>query len=202
VELLLVRHASHGDADRVLTGRIEGRGLTEAGRAEAARLARALAGCGIGRVLSSPRARARETAAMVAAALGNVAVETADEIDEIDFGRWAGQSFAALEDDPDWRRWNAARGLWQTPAGDTMLAVQNRARTLIRRLRAEGTPSDRIVLVTHADVIRAIVCDQIGLAIDLGARLDVSRASVTTLFTDGEFAMLTGLNCKGGMRWD
>ena len=197
--LLLVRHASHGDADRVLTGRLAGRPLTEAGRAEAARLGRHLAKREVARLISSPQERAVETAAAIAAGRG-IAVETEAAIDEIDFGRWAGCEFAALERDPAWRRWNAARGLVDTPAGDTMLAVQCRARTLIRRLLVAHA-TDSVVLVTHADVIRAIVCDQIGLAIEMWARLEISRASVTTLFVDDDVAMLTGLNEKGDEEW-
>ncbi len=200
MRLLLVRHASHGDADGVLTGRLPGRHLTEAGRMEAERLARGLARLPVERVLSSPRERAAETAAAIAAGR-ELAVDTDAALDEVDFGRWAGRSFAELDHDPDWRRWNAARGTAATPTGDTMAAVGERTRALIGRLGAAHGSGD-IVMVTHAELIRATVCDHLGLATEMWARLDIARASVTTLRVDGGTPTLIGLNWKGDAQWD
>ena len=194
-----MRHASHGDADRVLTGRMAGRSLTTQGQAEAERLGRGLAPRPLRRVLSSPQARAHETAVAIVAGRP-VAVETEAALDEIDFGHWAGRSFADLADDPDWRRWNAARGTAATPAGETMAAVAERTRSLIGRL-APAHNTDTVAMVTHAEVIRAIVCDCLGLAVDMWARLDVARAAVTTVGVGGERAVLTGLNWKGDGAW-
>ena len=66
----LIRHGAHDLLGRVLTGRMPGVALNEAGRAQAAGLAAALAGGGIAAVVSSPLQRARETAAPIAARLG------------------------------------------------------------------------------------------------------------------------------------
>ncbi len=193
--VLLVRHAAHGDVGQILTGRLPGRDLTPAGRAQAERLADRLATTPISRVLASPRARTQQTAAAVAARHG-IAVETEDALDEIDFGSWAGCRFEQLDADPAWRAWNATRGLATTPAGDTMLAVQHRTRALIR-----GLAGERIVLVTHADVIRAIVADHLGLAVDNWARLEISPASVTTLAIGTASATLLGLNEGASPGW-
>ncbi len=194
---MLVRHASHGDVGEVLTGRLPGRDLTPSGQAEAARAADRLAVVPIGRVLSSPRARAQQTADAIAARHG-LAVEIEAALDEIDFGRWAGCRFEALDADPEWRAWNVARGLAATPAGDTMLAVQHRTRALIRALARAG---GRVVLVSHADVIRAIVADHLGLAIDNWARLEISPASVTTLAIGTASATLIGFNEGADSVW-
>ena len=197
--MLIVRHAAHDDVGQVLTGRASGRALTADGAAQAAALAERLAATRVARVLSSPRARAQATALPIAARQA-LTVETDAALDEIDFGAWTGRRFDALDADPAWRAWNATRGLAATPAGDTMLAAQHRTRALVRAL---GRTHDdaRVVLVTHADVIRAIVCDHLGLAVDQWSRLAIAPASVTTLAIGEASATLLGLNEGASPAW-
>lgn len=76
--------------------------LSDEGVGEAKRMAVRLAGQGIDAVHVSPQARAVQTGAIVAAALG-LAVEEVAALDEIDFGGWTGRSFDALGPDPEWR---------------------------------------------------------------------------------------------------
>ncbi len=175
----LVRHAAHGLLGRTLTGRMPGVSLSPEGRAQAERLAARLAGEPIRAVLTSPLERARETAEPIAAALGlEPRVEPA--LNEIDFGEWTGRSFDALEDDPAWRRWNAARGLARPPGGEAMLAVQERMRDLLEGLAARH-PGERVALVSHCDVIRAALLHVLGLGLDRYDRIAVDPASVSTV---------------------
>ena len=67
-----------------------------------------LAGSAVRALYSSPRERARDTAAPIAARLG-VPVEIAPELDEIDFGDWTNRAFAELEELEPWRRFNRFR---------------------------------------------------------------------------------------------
>ena len=189
--LSLIRHASHGLLDRVLAGRSPGVGLSDAGRREADALAAHLAGRGIARLLSSPLERTQETAAALAARVG-CDVELADEINEIDCGDWTGAAFPVLALDPRWHFWNAARAEAGTPNGETMRAVQARAMSLVGRLAAGGTAS--VALVTHADVIKAIVCAVLGLSLDRHDAFTIEPASVTTLLLWGEVGRVVRMN--------
>lgn len=94
-----MRHAHHDRLGRVLCGRMPGVSLSEQGRAQAHVLAARFETLRSARVLASPQARAQETAAPVGDAAG-VPVETAPELDVIDFGDWTGRSFDSLADDP------------------------------------------------------------------------------------------------------
>lgn len=190
--LLLVRHASHGLLGRVLAGRMPGVPLSDAGRAEAARLAGTLAGRGIGRILSSPLERTRETAAAIAARAG-LAVETAEAINEIDCGAWTGADFARLPEDPLWQRWNSERATCAMPDGEGMAAVQGRALGLIRDLAAADR-DETVALVTHSDVVKAVVMGALGLSLDRHDHLTVDPASVTTLHVYGDYMRLVRLN--------
>ena len=197
--LLLVRHASHGLLDRVLAGRLPGVPLSEAGRAEAGRLAGMVADRGVTRLLSSPLDRTRETAAAIAARTG-CAVEVAEEINEIDCGRWTGADFKALPEDPHWHRWNAERATCSMPDGEGMAAVQARAMGLVARLAAEcdAERDASVALVTHSDVIKAVVMAALGLSLDRYDHLAVDPASVTTLHVWGDYARLVRLNEVAG----
>lgn len=196
LRLLLLRHAAHGDVGQRLTGRADGRPLTAEGEAQAAALARRLAGEGLAEVRTSPRLRARQTAEAVARAAGAPLVEE-PLLDEIDFGAWTGAAFADLDGDPDWERWNRARGGARPPGGEAMAEAAARAARLAQGLAA-GRPGEAIALVTHADLIRGLVATVLGMPLDNLLRLEVAPASVTRIDAAPWGMTLTGLNHTGG----
>src|SRR4051812_9694950 len=110
----LVRHAAHDNVGGYLAGRMPGVELGSAGLEQAERAAKRIGQERVFMIFSSPRERTRQTALAISRAC-NVAVETTNELDEVDFGRWSGHDFASLDGDMEWRRWNAARSLGQTP---------------------------------------------------------------------------------------
>ena len=174
-----MRHAAHDRVDRVLCGRMPGVGLGEAGQRQAEALARRFACEGVDAVWTSPLQRARETAEPVAARLG-LAARPCDALCEIDFGAWTGQAFDALRDDPRWRRWNEARGSERPPGGESMTEAQTRAAAEVERARAEH-PDGRVVLVSHGDVIKAVIAGVLGLSLDAHARFEIAPASISAL---------------------
>ncbi len=177
--VFLVRHAAHDRVDRVLCGRMPGVGLGEAGRRQAEALAQHFAAGGVGAVWTSPLQRARETAEPIAARLG-LAARTSDALCEIDFGAWTGRSFDELRDEPRWRRWNEERGSERPPGGESMAEVQARAMEEVERARAEH-PDGQVVLVSHGDVIKAVLAGALGLSLDAHARFEISPGSVSAL---------------------
>ena len=78
----------HGETDWNAHGRAQGRSdipLNGTGRAQAREAAARLAGRGVGRIVASPLARARETASIVAEAL-DLPIEIDVDLQEVDFG--------------------------------------------------------------------------------------------------------------------
>jgi broad specificity phosphatase PhoE len=71
--------------------------------------------------------------------------------------------------------------------------VQVRVARHIERSRALH-PDDRIVLVSHSDVIRAAVLYHIGLPVDSFWRIEISPGSLTTLIVGDWGAKLISLN--------
>ena len=161
---------------------MEGVGLSPAGQEQASRLAAALAQLPIAAVVSSPLQRARETAAPLAERLG-CPVQIEAGLDEIEFGEWTGQTFAALDGKPDWAAWNRCRSIAACPGGETMLAAQARAVEAALRLAAAHRGRE-LVLVSHQDVLKSILAHCLGLSLDLLGRfsLDPAHRCIVVLF--------------------
>lgn len=153
--------------------------LAEAGRVQAERLASRLATEEIAAVYASPIERARETAEPIARALG-LTVETSEALNEIDFGAWTGLAFDELDSDPRWHGWNRERAACCPPGGEPMTAVQDRACREVETWRGRH-PDESVVAVSHADVIKAVVCRVLGLSLDRQGAFEIGPASLTWL---------------------
>lgn len=190
--LILVRHAAHVHLDRVLSGRTPGVMLSEEGYVQARRAAVRLREREPAAVETSPVERAYETGRAIAD-FADVRHYIRDELNEIDFGRWTGRPFAELAGDPAWKIWNQERATARPPGGESMAEAQTRIVTYLETVARERE-GRTVVLVTHADVIRAIVCHVLGLELGAFWRFDVDPASATTLEWHEWGARLVRLN--------
>jgi broad specificity phosphatase PhoE len=190
----LLRHAAHDNLGGYLAGRLPSILLGPEGLAQAQRLAARMQRQSLAAVHASPRERARQTAAAVAAACGVERVIVDPELDEVDFGSaWEGKDFATLERDERWRGWNARRSLARTPGGERMLDVQCRALGLLERLVAQYAGAT-VALVSHSEVIKAVVGHVLGLSIDAWNRFEVEPASISVVVWGDWGAKLLSLN--------
>ena len=166
--------------------------LSETGSAEAARIARRLAERHPTVVQTSPIERAEATALAIANQ-SRVGVERIDALTEIDFGEWTGRAFADLIGDPAWDKWNRERATARPPGGESMAEAQARVVAHLEEM-ARARDGETVVLVSHADVIRAAVCHVLGLALDAFWRFDVDPASMTTVAWEHWGGRLVRLN--------
>lgn len=174
----LVRHGIHDLVGKTLVGRMPGVHLGPEGLAQADRVALALADRGVRTLLSSPMERCRETATPIAARLG-LPVEIDQALTEVDYGEWTGRSIVGLSDEPAWRRWNEQRLERAIPGGETIQAVQARGVGVVERLATDQ--QGPVVLVSHGDVIKAVVLTLLGASLERHDRLAIDPASITTL---------------------
>jgi broad specificity phosphatase PhoE len=189
--LFLARHGTHEVQDRVLAGRHEV-SLSAAGREQARALGERLARERIQLLQTSPRRRTQDTAEAIAAKIQR-RPEVTPAIDEVDMGEWSGRSFAELASDPRWKQWNAARSIARAPDGETMLDVQMRMTRHVDELRRHH-PGSGVVLVTHADVIRATILYYLGLPPDAYWRIEISPGSLTTMVVEDWGAKVLSFN--------
>jgi probable phosphoglycerate mutase len=187
--IVLVRH---GQTDYNREGRWQGSGadvpLNDAGRAEAARVAAALAERFAGRVAAvytSDLERARETAAILAARLG---LEVIDEpaLRELSHGRWEGLTHAEVLE-----RWPDEHAAYQASPYDVRRGGGDSYRDLERRLWpaleaiAERHRGERVVAVSHGGPIRLALStildrpliDRDELGVVNGSWFEIARSS-------------------------
>ncbi|MBY0224747.1 MAG: histidine phosphatase family protein [Hyphomicrobium sp.] len=189
--IFMVRHASHALLDRVLTGRHIDIGLDEKGWREAEALSQTLVPQSITHIHSSPRRRARQTACAVGRRLG-LSIEIVPALDEVDFGHWAGRAFTDLKADPLWVRWNSDRSGVRAPAGECILEVLSRVTDHLSMV-SEFYPGARVVMVTHAEVIRALVLSRAGLPLGAWRAVDVPPASIRRICVHAQDGRLSEL---------
>ena len=188
----LIRHASHDQLGRTLSGWTPGVHLNAAGRLEADWLAGQLAESQVEAVYTSPLECCVETAEAIAAAVP-CALRVRDELGEIRFGEWTGRSFAELESDPLWLQFNAHRSRVRIPGGETMADVQRRVVRQLENLQARHGFGP-VVVVSHGEVLGAAIAYFLGLSLDALARFELAPASISVAAFEPDGPRLHGLN--------
>lgn len=195
--VLLVRHGQTPTTGKVLPGRAPGLHLADAGREQAARVAQRIAELPrVDAVYASPLERARETAAPIAAARGTK-VRIDKGLLECDFGDWTGAELKQLMKLPEWSTVQRAPSTFTFPGGESFTAMQTRIVGAIDRLRA-AHPGGVIVLVSHADPIKAAVAHAMGTHIDLFQRIVIGTCSVSAIAYGTGAPIVLTVNSTGG----
>lgn len=157
-----VRHGEgHANAERVFANRPDHpAALTPTGIAQAETLARSLAGGGITHLYSSPLLRARQTAEVLASALG-LEVAINDGLREYDVGDFEGLPYG---DEHGWRweEYERVDRTWQRGERDARLAggesladIERRFLRFMRTLTDRHAASDRVAIVSHGGLYRS-----------------------------------------------
>ncbi|HMK63971.1 MAG TPA: histidine phosphatase family protein [Acidimicrobiales bacterium] len=178
---LLVRHGTTASTGKVLPGRAPGLHLSDSGRLQAGRAAERIAALGKPptAVYASPLERTVETARPIAKAIGcRVRIERG--LVECDVGQWTGARLSTLRRRAEWRAVINTPSTFRFPGGESFAEMQLRMASTLDRL-AERHAGERIVVVSHADPIKAAVAATAGVPMDLFQRLVVSPCSVTAL---------------------
>jgi broad specificity phosphatase PhoE len=169
-ELWIIRH---GETEWSSAGRHTSRTelpLTEAGERAARELAPRLAGTHFDLVLTSPRERARRTAALA----GFADAEVSEDLVEWDYGEYEGITTAQIrERDPGWTVWTHP-----CPGGEDAEAVASRLDRVVARVREHG---GRVLVFGHGHESRALTCRWLGLPVEDGRLFQLDTATVSVL---------------------
>jgi probable phosphomutase (TIGR03848 family) len=133
-------------------------------------------------VVSSPLERTQETADVMLAHRSDAVVRHVDErLGECRYGDWTGGSLKHLAKEPMWKvvQSHPSAAVFPGPDGESMADMQHRAVTAVRswneRLGADAT----YAVVSHGDVIKAILADAMGMHLDQFQRIVVDPCSVS-----------------------
>jgi probable phosphoglycerate mutase len=169
-ELWLVRHgetawSSEGRHTSTTDVPLEPRG-EEVARSLRPRLAEV----GFGRVLTSPRQRARRTAELA----GFPHAEVCDDLAEWAYGEYEGVTTAEIRETvPGWTIWTHP-----APGGETAAQVTTRLDRLLARVRDVEGP---VLLVAHSHALRALAARWLGLEVSGGRFFKLDTATVSVL---------------------
>ncbi|MER5181386.1 bifunctional RNase H/acid phosphatase [Streptomyces sp. NPDC002896] len=197
----------HGETPLTPEKRFSGSGgsdpaLSDVGRAQAERVAAALAARGtIQAVVSSPLRRCRETADIVATRLGlDVSIE--EGLRETDFGAWEGLTFAEVRDryPDDQNAWLASAKAAPTGGGESFAAVSRRVAATRDKL-ITAYRGRTVLLVTHVTPVKTLVRLALGAPPESLFRMELSAASLSAIayYADGN-ASVRLLNDTGHLR--
>ena len=184
--VLLVRHGLTAMTGPILAGRTPGVDLDERGRAQAARVAGRLAGVALKAIVSSPLERCQQTAQAIADVC-DATVETEPRLVECGYGDWTGQEIKKLVKDPLWKVVQAHPSAVTFPGeeGEAMRDSQVRAVDAVRSWNAKLGPDAIWLACSHADIIKSVVADALGMHLDTFQRIVIDPCSVTVItYTD------------------
>ena len=192
---ILLRHASHDWLGRGLAGRLPEVGLNAQGRIEAQQLVDRFAGFALAAIYASPQPRTQQTAQPLAASRGlSIGIEGA--FDEIDFGAWVGQRFEDLRGTEGWDQWVNRRGSACPPGGEPFAGVPDRALAGLQALR-RAHPDGQVLVVSHGDVIKAVLARCLGMSLDNLERLEIAPASASVVAMGDDWVQVKLVNGRG-----
>jgi broad specificity phosphatase PhoE/ribonuclease HI len=173
----------HGQTEHTPERRYSGRNelpLSLTGRAEAAAAAQRAKGLGVDVVVASPLRRTRETAEIVAAALG-LPVTFDDDLVELDFGDLEGLTF----DEARAKHPLAARRFMTdiavaAPGGESISDVAARVARARRRILAEHA-GKTVLVVSHVTPIKLFLAAGLGVGDEVVHRIFLDAASLCSV---------------------
>lgn len=203
---LLIRHGqSEANVAGVLAGHLDS-ALTEHGADQARRVAAALRDVPVRAIITSPLSRCRATADTVAAAHAAAVLPQVEErLAEVRYGAWTGRSLTDLGGEELWKT------VQSRPSAVTFPADAQHAHEAMSDMSARAWAAwqdwdasiaqehgERAVwaLVSHGDVIKAVLARALGLDLDAFQSIVVDPASVSIIHRQGERTAVSGLNLR------
>jgi probable phosphomutase (TIGR03848 family) len=180
--LLLVRHGrTTANGAGVLAGWTEGVSLDDVGRQQVTDLATRLAAVPLRAVVTSPLQRCLETTDLMLAGRDDVPRHLDERVGEVRYGDWSGEKLSRLAKDPLWKVVQSHPSAMTFPGdgGEAMRDMQVRAVTAVREWNARLGDDAVYAVVSHGDVIKAVLADALGMHLDQFQRLVADPASVS-----------------------
>jgi probable phosphomutase (TIGR03848 family) len=204
--VLLIRHGrTKANANGVLAGWSEGVELDTVGRGQAEALAERLAKVPLSKLVTSPLQRCEQTAQAIAQAhKPKLSVERDDRLAECRYGDWTGRPLKRLAKDPLWQIVQDQPSAVHFPGDDSesLLAVSQRANECVNYWVTVGSAKQRdgapmIALVSHGDVIKAILANALGMHLDMFQRIVIDPCSVSLVRYTSSRPYVIGMNLVG-----
>jgi len=192
--VVLIRHAhSEANAAGILSGRRPNIALSEKGRKQAKELVARLGALKVKEIRISPLQRCVETIDPWLSTKSRIRRIEDHGITEVDYGTWSGRTLRSLSREKLWKiiQENPSRVFF--PEGEGMANMQARAvDAMYAGLSSAGTGA--LVMVSHGDVIKALVASNLGMRLDDFQRIIIDPSSITVFDFSSQTPRLLLLN--------
>lgn len=182
MRVVLVRHAhSEANAAGLLSGRIPNIHLSSKGVEQAESLAQRIGAVKLNHLRISPMERCFETIHPWLKIFGqNIKPIIDEDLNEVDYGLWSGKKLSSLSRKKEWRTIQDFPSRMYFPEGEGIAHMQERAMRSV--LSVSKTKINSIsLLVSHGDVIKAILASSLGLHLDQFQRIVIDPASISII---------------------
>jgi probable phosphomutase (TIGR03848 family) len=200
--LILVRHGrTKANTEGVLAGWTPGVFLDDLGEQQAKVTGERLAALPLAAVIASPLDRTQQTAdAICEFQPVSTARYTDDRIGECQYGDWTGKKISELAKDPMWQVVQAhpSAAVFPGAEGESMASMQHRAVRAIRDWNLSLGDAAIYAVVSHGDVIKAIVADALGMHLDQFQRIQIDPCSISVIRYTATRPFVLRTNDSGG----
>lgn len=216
--IVLLRHGlSSANVSGILAGRAPGVSLTDEGiRALRANL-ELLPQRHFTHLVHSPLQRCEQTASIAAETADFDRIDVDEAVIELDYGEWTGRPLKELGEEPLWATVVKSASQVRFPGGESITEAAERSTARVRDLvaqlrederadaesRADAEPTDGTeksapprwaMIVSHGDIIKAIIADALGMPLDDFQRLSVAPGSFTVIDFSGDRPVLAAMS--------
>ncbi len=195
--IYLVRH---GETSATEKGRVCGHsdvGLTEEGLDQAELMAAWFYDIPIDSIFSSPLLRAVQTADAIAKAVQRPTYYKHSGLVEKKEGDWEGKTYWQIRDEnlKLWEKWSKDPINVAAPNGESVKDFVARIGRAMDDILNNYETGNRIVLTTHAGVIRAVIIHTLNIPVENFFRIDIPVASISRVDWSDSYSTLkfTGL---------
>ena len=198
--VLLVRHGrTTANAAGTLAGWTPGVLLDATGQTQVSDLAQRLLPVPLTAIVSSPLERTVQTADLLAAPRPEAVRRELDpRVGECEYGDWTGRSLKELAKEADWKVVQQHPSAAVFPGGESMAAMQARAVSAVREWNSELGKDAVYAIVSHGDVIKAVLADALGMHLDQFQRIMCDPASVSVVQYTATRPFVLRTNDTGG----
>ena len=198
-KITTIIYVRHGDTLQTEGGKLyndHAAALTDKGRLQAESVARFIPSEKPAVLLSSRADRAVSTAQILSQTL-QLQAEIIQELDEACPGQWEGRSYLDLKknDSQLYQQWCSDPIRNAPPGGESIQQLYLRVENGIKRLITDLS-GKRIVLVTHAGVIRSALVAALGMPIDNFWRVSVPTGSISKVDYTSGFATVQYMSLR------
>jgi len=166
--------------------------LNETGKQQAERVGRYFSHRSVNRIVSSPLARASQTAEAVYNTTG-IAIEIMDEFTDMNFGIWEGLKLPEVEKDfpADFALWKTSPERLRIEGGETLAMVRDRI--LAGLVNIASGYEDAIVIVTHRVICKILVLHALGIGNEHFWDMKFDPGSITLIeLKDNRYTLIFG----------